>query len=116
MDGPEIFVHAVEKMSAAAREVLARRELTADDVDLFVAHQANARIVRAVGKELGVLPERLYLNVDRVANTSSASIPIALHQARGEGRLGRSGLLGVAAFGAGITWGAGVIGWRLEEE
>ncbi|MET9932254.1 MULTISPECIES: beta-ketoacyl-ACP synthase 3 [unclassified Streptomyces] len=115
MDGPEIFVHAVEKMSAAAREVLARRELTADDVDLFVAHQANARIVRAVGKELGVPPERLYLNVDRVANTSSASIPIALHQAREEGRLDRSGLLGVAAFGAGITWGAGVIGWRLEE-
>ncbi|MEU6625471.1 beta-ketoacyl-ACP synthase 3 [Streptomyces litmocidini] len=115
MDGPEIFVQAVERMSEAARDVLARRELTADDVDLFVAHQANARIVRAVGKELGVAPERLYLNVDRVANTSSASIPLALHQAWREGRLGPTGLLGVAAFGAGVTWGAGVIGWRLTE-
>ncbi|MFF9850240.1 beta-ketoacyl-ACP synthase 3 [Streptomyces litmocidini] len=115
MDGPEIFVQAVERMSGAARDVLARRELTADDVDLFVAHQANARIVRAVGKELGVAPERLYLNVDRVANTSSASIPLALHQAWREGRLGPTGLLGVAAFGAGVTWGAGVIGWRLPE-
>ncbi|GGT17978.1 3-oxoacyl-[acyl-carrier-protein] synthase 3 [Streptomyces tanashiensis] len=115
MDGPEIFVQAVERMSEAARDVLARRELTADDVDLFVAHQANARIVRAVGKELGVPPERLYVNVDRVANTSSASIPIALHQAWREGRLGPTGLLGVAAFGAGITWGAGVIGWRLTD-
>ncbi|SEC24398.1 beta-ketoacyl-ACP synthase 3 [Streptomyces sp. TLI_105] len=115
MDGPEIFVQAVERMSEAARDVLARRELTADDVDLFVAHQANARIVRAVGKELGVAPERLYLNVDRVANTSSASIPLALHQAWREGRLGPTGLLGVAAFGAGVTWGAGVIGWHLTE-
>ncbi|MFE0642589.1 beta-ketoacyl-ACP synthase 3 [Streptomyces sp. NPDC058877] len=115
MDGPEIFVQAVERMSEAARDVLARRELTADDVDLFVAHQANARIVRAVGKELGVPPERLYLNVERVANTSSASIPLALHQAWREGLLGPTGLLGVAAFGAGVTWGAGVIGWRLED-
>ncbi|MFE0703347.1 beta-ketoacyl-ACP synthase 3 [Streptomyces sp. NPDC058872] len=115
MDGPEIFVQAVERMSEATRDVLARRELTAADVDLFVAHQANARIVRAVGKELGVPPERLYLNVERVANTSSASIPLALHQAWREGRLGPTGLLGVAAFGAGVTWGAGVIGWRLED-
>ncbi|MDI5963690.1 3-oxoacyl-ACP synthase III family protein [Streptantibioticus silvisoli] len=112
MDGREIFTHAVEKMAAATREVLARTELTCEDLDLFVAHQANARIVRAVGKELGVPPERLYLNVQRVANTSAASIPLALTHAREEGRLGDSGLLGVAAFGAGITWGAGVIGWR----
>ncbi|MCH0539687.1 beta-ketoacyl-ACP synthase 3 [Streptomyces sp. MUM 203J] len=112
MDGPEIFAHAVEKMSDATRRVLSLRELTPDDVDLFVAHQANARIVRAVGKELGVPPERLFMNVERVANTSSASIPIALTQACEEGRLGSSALLGMAAFGAGITWGAGVIGWR----
>jgi len=113
MDGPEIFVHAVEKMSDAARRVLDRQDLTCDDIDLFVAHQANARIVRAVGKELGLPPERLFLNVDRVANTSSASIPIALSHALREGRMGRTGLLAVAAFGAGITWGAGVLGWRL---
>ncbi|MGW3626419.1 beta-ketoacyl-ACP synthase 3 [Streptomyces sp. NPDC000880] len=113
MDGPEIFVHAVEKMTDATRRILDRQGLTSDDIDLFVAHQANARIVRAVGKEIGLAPERLYLNVDRVANTSSASIPIALAQARQEGLLGASGLLGVAAFGAGITWGAGVLGWRL---
>ncbi|SFL34277.1 beta-ketoacyl-ACP synthase 3 [Streptomyces pini] len=115
MDGPEIFVHAVEKMSAATRRVLGRQELAPEEIDLFVAHQANARIVRAVAKELGVPAERVFLNVDRVANTSSASIPIALAQAWEEGLLSGSGLLGVAAFGAGITWGAGVVGWRLGE-
>ncbi|QMU78051.1 beta-ketoacyl-ACP synthase III [Streptacidiphilus sp. PB12-B1b] len=112
MDGREIFAHAVEKMAAATREVLDRTALTCDDIDLFVAHQANARIVRAVGKEVGLPPERLYLNVQRVANTSAASIPLALAHAREEGRLGRTALLGLAAFGAGITWGAGVIGWQ----
>ena len=59
--------------------------------------------------------ERLYVNVDRVANTSAASIPLALAQARDEGRLGPAGRLGLAAFGAGLTWGAGVVGWRLRE-
>ncbi|WP_441250872.1 beta-ketoacyl-ACP synthase 3 [Kitasatospora sp. McL0602] len=113
MDGREIFVHAVEKMTAATREVLERRSLTADDIDLFVAHQANARIVQAVGKEVGLPPERLALNVDRVANTSSASIPLALAQAHADGQLAASGLLGVAAFGAGIAWGAGVLPWQL---
>ncbi|MFI1968456.1 3-oxoacyl-ACP synthase III family protein [Streptomyces cinnamoneus] len=113
MDGREIFVHAVEKMTAATRRVLEHQALKSDDLDLFVAHQANARIVRAVGKELGLSDDRLFLNVDRVANTSSASIPVALAQARHEGRLGGSGLLGLAAFGAGVTWGAGVVGWRL---
>ncbi|MGW3071625.1 beta-ketoacyl-ACP synthase 3 [Kitasatospora sp. NPDC001132] len=112
MDGREVFDHAVEKMSAATREVLDRRGLTCEDLDLFVAHQANARIVRAVGKEVGLPPERLYLNVHRVANTSAASIPLGLTHAREEGLLDGPRLLGLAAFGAGITWGAGVIGWR----
>ncbi|MFI6446043.1 3-oxoacyl-ACP synthase III family protein [Kitasatospora sp. NPDC050543] len=112
MDGREVFVHAVEKMATATREVLARRSLTCEDIDLFVSHQANARIVRAVGKEVGLPPERLYLNVHRVANTSAASIPLALAHARDEGLLDEARLLGLAAFGAGITWGAGVIGWR----
>ncbi|APE24948.1 MULTISPECIES: beta-ketoacyl-ACP synthase 3 [Streptomyces] len=115
MDGREIFVHAVARMSEATREVLALQELTGDDLDLFIPHQANARIIHAVAKEIGFPEDRLFLNVHRVANTSSASIPIALAHARDEGRLGASGLLGVAAFGAGITWGAGVVGWRLED-
>lgn len=102
-------------MSEATREVLALQELTGDDLDLFIPHQANARIIHAVAKEIGFPEDRLFLNVHRVANTSSASIPIALAHARDEGRLGASGLLGVAAFGAGITWGAGVVGWRLED-
>ncbi|MFE9740362.1 beta-ketoacyl-ACP synthase III [Streptomyces sp. NPDC006477] len=114
MDGREIFVHAVARMSEATREVLERQDLTSDDLDLFVPHQANARIIHAVAKEIGFPEERLFLNVHRVANTSSASIPIALAHAREAGRMDGSGLLGVAAFGAGITWGAGVVGWHLE--
>ncbi|MFI1252197.1 beta-ketoacyl-ACP synthase 3 [Streptomyces netropsis] len=112
MRGSEIYEHAIAKMSAYTREVLALRSAKIDDIDLFIAHQANARIVRGVARELGIPDDRLYLNVDRVANTSSASIPVALAQARAEGRTGPTGLLGTAAFGAGVTWGAAVVGWN----
>ena len=78
----------------------------------MVAHQANARIVDAVAVELGVPPERAYVNLDRYANTSAVSIPLALWQAEQEGRLQPGMTVGLAAFGAGFVWGAGVIGWK----
>jgi 3-oxoacyl-[acyl-carrier-protein] synthase-3 len=110
MRGPEIYEQAVEHMSAHARLVLEERGLRADDLDLLIAHQANARIVRAVARRLQVPPERVFLNVDRVANTSAASIPIALTDAKAD--LKDGSILGLAAFGAGLTWGAGVITWK----
>ena len=113
MQGREIYEHAVEQMSRYSRLILERTGLEIKDLDLFVAHQANARIVRAVARQLDLPQERVLLNVDRVANTSAASIPLALEQARRDGLLGRCGRLGMAAFGAGLTWGAGVMGWQL---
>jgi 3-oxoacyl-[acyl-carrier-protein] synthase-3 len=116
MQGREVYELAVEAMTRHSRLVLKQRGLDAKDVDLFVAHQANARIVQAVARQLDLPDERVMINVDRVANTSAASIPIALEQARREGLLGPTGLLGMAAFGAGITWGAGVMGWSLSQD
>jgi 3-oxoacyl-[acyl-carrier-protein] synthase-3 len=86
--------------------------LTAADVDLFVAHQANARILESAAAELGLPAEKLVMNVDRVANTSSASIPLALAQAEQDGRLRPGATVALAAFGAGFVWGAGIVSWK----
>ena len=86
--------------------------MTVDDVDLFVAHQANARIIEAAAGRLGVPEEKVFLNVDTIANTSSASIPIALWQAEREGRLKDGDIVAMATFGAGFAWGAGVMSWK----
>jgi 3-oxoacyl-[acyl-carrier-protein] synthase-3 len=112
MQGREVYRHAVARMVEATRTALARAHLDASDIDLFVAHQANARIVEAAAAELGLSPEQVMLNVDRVANTSSASIPIALWQAEQEGRLRPGARVALAAFGAGFVWGAGVVSWK----
>ena len=107
--------HAVRRMTAASREALARAGKTVGDIDLFVAHQANVRIIETAATELGIPREKVMVNVDRVANTSSASIPLALEQAEREGRLHPGDTLALAAFGAGFVWGAGVIGWKERE-
>jgi 3-oxoacyl-[acyl-carrier-protein] synthase-3 len=86
-----------------------------EDVDLFVAHQANARIIEAAAAELGVDRARVALNLDRVANTSSASIPLALAQAEQDGCCGPGATVALAAFGAGFVWGAGIVGWKERE-
>ena len=82
-----------------------------DDLRLFVPHQANRRIIVAAAERVGLPEEKIYLNVDRVANTSAASIPIALDQAYEEGRLAQGNLVLLAAFGAGLTWGSAVVKW-----
>jgi 3-oxoacyl-[acyl-carrier-protein] synthase-3 len=112
MQGAEVYRHAVRRMVAAGREALENAGKTIDDIDLFVAHQANVRIIDTAAAELGVPPEKVVVNVDRVANTSSASIPLALAQAEREGRLEPGATLALAAFGAGFVWGAGVVSWK----
>jgi 3-oxoacyl-[acyl-carrier-protein] synthase-3 len=112
MQGREVYRHAVRRMVEATTDALARAGMRPEDLDLFVAHQANARIVEAAAAELGLPPERVVLNVDRVANTSSASIPIALWQAEREGRLRPGARVGLAAFGAGFVWAAGIVSWK----
>jgi 3-oxoacyl-[acyl-carrier-protein] synthase III len=112
MEGREVYRHAVRRMAEATRAAVARAGLTVSDLDLFVAHQANARILEATARELGLPDERLVLDVDRVANTSSASIPLALWRAERDGRLRHGARVGLAAFGAGFVWGAGVISWK----
>lgn len=112
MEGREVYRHAVARMAQATARALAQAGCSVADVDLFVAHQANSRIIEAAAAELGVPPERIVMNVDLVANTSSASIPLALWQAERQGVLRPDMTVALAAFGAGFVWGAGVVRWK----
>jgi 3-oxoacyl-[acyl-carrier-protein] synthase-3 len=112
MEGREVYRHAVARMCESTRAALVRAGISVDDVDVFVAHQANARIIEAVARELGVPDEKVIINIDLVANTSSASIPLALCQAEQDGRLKPGDTVAMATFGAGFAWGAGVMSWK----
>jgi 3-oxoacyl-[acyl-carrier-protein] synthase-3 len=112
MEGREVYRHAVARMVEATEVALIRAGIGIDDVDVFVAHQANARIIEAAAHRLGVPEEKVIMNVDLVANTSSASIPIALCQAEQEGKLKSGDVVAMATFGAGFAWGAGVMSWK----
>jgi 3-oxoacyl-[acyl-carrier-protein] synthase-3 len=111
MNGHDTFKHAVARMSAATLEALALADRTVDEVDLFVYHQANSRIIRAVGIELGLPGERTADYLAGFGNTSAATIPIALTLAEEEGRLRDGAVVLLAAFGAGLAWGATVLEW-----
>jgi 3-oxoacyl-[acyl-carrier-protein] synthase-3 len=111
MDGQETFRHAVSRMTQATLDALLLADLGLDDIDLFVYHQANARILRAVGERLGIAPERLLDCIGEYANTSAATLPIALSHACRAGRLGAGDRVLLAAFGAGFTWGGVVVEW-----
>jgi len=111
MAGREVFKNAVRNMADAADKALQRAGITADQVDLLVPHQANLRIIEATAEHAGIPPERCYVNVDRYGNTSSASIPIALDEARRSGRLQPGMTILMVTFGAGFTWGAMVAKW-----
>ena len=112
MSGREVYRAAVKNMVASSKAAIDAAGLTIDDVDLFFAHQANARIIEATAKELGLPREKAIFDIDRAANTSAASIPLALGRAEAEGILKPGMTLGLTAFGAGFTWGAGVVRWR----
>jgi 3-oxoacyl-[acyl-carrier-protein] synthase-3 len=111
MQGHETFRYAVDRMAEATREALALSELDLDDIDLFVYHQANARILRAVGERLGITTERVVNCIERFGNTSAATIPLALAEARRSGTLVPGARVLMGAFGSGLSWGATVVEW-----
>jgi 3-oxoacyl-[acyl-carrier-protein] synthase-3 len=111
MTGKETFKNAVQAMYGAAKEALKQCELDVSQVKCIIPHQANQRIIDAVGERLGAKPEQLFVNLDRYGNTSAASVAIALDEAVQSGRVQRGDLILIVAFGAGLTWGAAVIEW-----
>jgi 3-oxoacyl-[acyl-carrier-protein] synthase-3 len=111
MAGREVFKNAVRSMCEAADAVLQQAGVTKDDVDLLMPHQANIRIIEATAKYAGIPMERVWVNVDRYGNTSSASIPVGLHEAREQGRIQDGSLVLMVTFGAGLTWAGTLMRW-----
>jgi 3-oxoacyl-[acyl-carrier-protein] synthase-3 len=109
MAGPEVFKSAVRAMCEAAETALQRAGVTADEIDLLVPHQANIRIIEATAKYAKMPMDKVFVNVDRYGNMSSASIPVALDEAFEQGRIGEGSLVLMVAFGAGFTWAANVV-------
>jgi len=109
MRGNETFKVAVRALTEISQEIMARAGIGPEDVSLFVPHQANIRILKAVGKRLRLPDEKIYVNVHRIGNTSAASIPLALADAVAEGRLRRGDLLLISGFGGGLTWASTLI-------
>jgi 3-oxoacyl-[acyl-carrier-protein] synthase-3 len=113
MDGAAVFKFAVRIVVDSTREVLDQANLTADDVDLFIPHQANVRIVDAAAKALGLPAEKVFTNMEKYGNTSAASIPIALCEAIEQGRMKPGDNLVMCGFGAGLTWGTAAFQWGV---
>jgi 3-oxoacyl-[acyl-carrier-protein] synthase-3 len=111
MDGQEVYRRAVRSLVGSCRRTLERAAVTAGAVDLFVAHQANLRIVEAAAARLGLPEDRIVTNVERYGNTSAASVPIALAEAADDGRLEPGDLLLLAAVGAGLSWASALLRW-----
>jgi 3-oxoacyl-[acyl-carrier-protein] synthase III len=109
MHGREVFRHAVTRLAEAVEEALAANGLSHADVDWLVPHQANKRIIDAMGKKLGLPAERVVVTVDRHANTSAASVPLALAEAWGDGRIRAGDLVLLEALGGGLTWGSALV-------
>jgi 3-oxoacyl-[acyl-carrier-protein] synthase-3 len=111
MNGNEVFKIAVRGMEAISRQALEEAKLDVSDVDLFIPHQANRRIIDAMSKRLGIPEEKVVVTIERFGNTSAASIPVALDGVVREGRVKPGMLVGMAAFGAGLTWGGALVRW-----
>ena len=111
MEGKEVFKHAVGMITDVVYKVLEDTGHTIEDLDWFVPHQANKRIIDGAGVKLGLPPEKVVVTVDRHANTSAASVPLALHVAVADGRIKRGDLVMIEAMGGGFTWGASLIRW-----
>jgi len=109
MNGREVFRHAVVRLSDAVNEALAANGLSQSDIDWLVPHQANLRIIDAIGRKLGLPGERVVVTVDRHANTSAASVPLALDEAWRDGRIRRGELILLEALGGGLTWGSALV-------
>lgn len=111
MKGPELFKIAVRSMEEVSRLVADRAGVKLDEIDLFVPHQANMRIISAVAERLGMPQEKVFTNIDRYGNTSAASVPIALDEALERGRIKDGNIVMLNACGGGLTWGANLIRW-----
>jgi len=111
MEGREVFRHAVVKLAEAVDAAIAANGVTAGDIDWLVPHQANRRIIDGMGHRLGLPPEKVVLTIDRHANTSAASIPLALAEAAGDGRIRPGHLVLLEAMGGGFTWGSALVRW-----
>ncbi len=109
MNGREIFKHAVRVMAQTVQSLLEKHGKTADDIALVIPHQANVRILEAVADRIGVSMDRFFLNINKYGNTSAATIPMATHEARQEGRLQNGDLVVMVSFGGGLTWGASLV-------
>ena len=111
MEGPEVFRHAVGKITDVVRSVFEKTGYGVNSLDWFVPHQANRRIIDGAGQKLGILPEKVIVTVDRHANTSAASVPLALNEGFTDGRIKKGDLVMLEAMGGGFTWGASLIRW-----
>jgi 3-oxoacyl-[acyl-carrier-protein] synthase-3 len=111
MDGQAVYYFAVKAVTDTIKNLAQEDGISIDDVDLIIPHQANARIVYAAGKRIGIPEKKFYLNIDEYANTSSASIPIALDELARGGKIARGDLIMTVGFGAGLTYGGNLIVW-----
>ena len=111
MSGREVFKHAVTKMTAAAKKAMKQCGLTIDDIACVVPHQANVRIIEAIGNRLGGGIDKYYMNIQKYGNTSAASIAVALDEASRSGRIKSGDLVLLIGFGGGFTWGASIVEW-----
>src|SRR5437660_7086060 len=115
MNGREVFKFATRVLVSSAQKLLDQLGLTVDDIDLYVPHQANIRIIKHAVERLGIPEEKVVINVDRYGNTSSGSIPLALAEAVHDGRVEKGDIVLMTGMGAGLTWGSGVIEWTEEK-
>jgi 3-oxoacyl-[acyl-carrier-protein] synthase III len=111
MEGKEVFRHAVHRLAEVVDEALSANGLAARDLDWLVPHQANRRIIDSIGRKLGLPPEKVVITIARHANTSAASVPLALAEAVGDGRIKPGHLVLMEAMGGGLTWGAALVRW-----
>jgi 3-oxoacyl-[acyl-carrier-protein] synthase III len=112
-DGKQVFKYAVKKMAEMTERILAKNNMTGQDVDCFISHQANLRIINATAERLGMPMEKVIINIDRFGNTTAGTIPIAMQTAIDEGKLKKGDMLLIAAVGAGFTSGATLLRWAI---
>ena len=111
MDGKEVFRHAVTRFPEVINEALEANNLTSENIDLLIPHQANLRITQMVQKKLGLSNDQVYSNIQKYGNTTAATIPIALAEVVNEGKISEGDIVVFAAFGSGFTWASAVVRW-----
>ena len=111
MEGKEVFRHAVSRMAEAIETALEHNNLTLPDINWLVPHQANIRIIESIGRRLRLSRDKVVVTVDQQANTSAATIPLALTQAQNDGRLASGDLIALSALGGGFSWGSALLRW-----